>query len=403
MIQVTNVVDALFGLVGWRNDMSDSGLDISSELTESLTGLYFNDAHPLLTLKNLRCIAPNFEQMDDVADPNAAFGEWLKQKTKTSIANAINHFVFSVMPSGGSKTLLEHRLLFNSVGRIGDTVPNKSNLVGLEIHPLHSFDAAVKVEKVGLQAYGDGSVKTFVVDLLSSNDMYNIVNVSVDGVGSYKTGWSVNPINVVNNYDGGQSLYLCYSQKSMIPTSLGMPELKAINRTIDWSKAPCQPCSAADYQAYMAWSKYLEVNPFYVAEQNLIPVFTEGNPFSATFDQQDMVYTNNTNYGLNVELSIFCDYTNFLIRNKFEFVQLIMAQLAVDMLKEFAYNANVRANRNSVNVSRTDVLFALDGNQDSLGLVAKLENMYKGLNVSMKGLDKVCRPCCNKGVRFTVT
>ena len=379
--------------------MSDSGISLSTELTESLTGLYFNDAHPLLTLKNLRCIAPNFEQMEGVADTNAEFGEWLKQKTRTSIANAINHFVFSVMPSGGSKTLLEHRLLFNSVGRIGDTVPNKGNLVGLEIHPLHNFDAAVKIEKVGLQAISDGT-RSFDLCMLSSNDMFDIKHWHIEDIGSYKTGWST-PLSseeqvLVYNFDGGQCLYLFYDQRKLVDGGY-----KAVNRTIDWSKAPCQPCSAADYQAYMAWSKYLEVTPFYVANANVIPV--EGMAFDATFDQQNMVYTNNTNYGLNVELSIFCDYTNFLIRNKFEFVQLIMAQLAVDMLKEFAYNANVRANRNSVNVSRTDVLFALDGNQDSLGLVAKLEDMYKGLNVSMKGLDKVCRPCCNKGIRFTVT
>lgn len=399
MIQVTNVVDALFGLVGWRNDMSDSSLNISAELTQSLTGLYFNDAHPLLTLKNLRCIAPNFEQMEGVADPNAKFGEWLKQKTRTSIANAINHFVFSVMPSGGSKTLLEHRLLFNSVGRIGDTVQNKGNLVGLEIHPLHNFDAAVKIEKVGFQAISENT-RSFDLCMLNSNDMFDVKHWHIEDIGSYKTGWSTSSSSdesiSVYNFDGGQCLYLFYDQRKLVDGGY-----KAVNRTIDWSKAPCQPCSAADYQAYMAWSKYLEVTPFYVASANVIPV--EGMAFDATFDQQNMVYTNNTNYGLNMELSIYCDYTNFLIRNKFEFVQLIMAQLAVDMLKEFAYNANVRANRNSVNVSRTDVLFALDGNQDSLGLVAKLENMYKGLNVSMKGLDKVCRPCCNKGIRFTVT
>ena len=400
MIQVTNVVDALFGLVGWRNDMSDSGLNISAELTQSLTGLYFNDAHPLLTLKNLRCIAPNFEQMEGVADPNTTFCDWLKQKTRTSIANAINHFVFSVMPSGGSKTLLEHRLLFNSVGRIGDTVPNKGNLVGLEIHPLHNFDAAVKIEKVGLQAIGD-STMMFTLHMLSSNDMFSIRRFVLEDVGSYKTGWmsalSTEAPLSINNLDGGQCLYLFYDQNQ-----LANNDYKAVNRTIDWSKAPCKTCHSADYEAYMAWSKYLEITPFYVARENVIPL-EDGAAWDATFDQQNMVYTNNTNYGLNMELSIYCDYTNFLIRNRYEFVQLIMAQLAVDMLKEFAYNANVRANRNSVNVSRTDVLFALDGNQDSLGLVAKLENMYKGLNVSMKGLDKVCRPCCNKGIRFTVT
>lgn len=399
MIQVKNVVDALFGLVGWRQDLTDSGIELSANLTNSDTGLFFNDAHPLLTLKNIKCIAPNFEQIEGTTESN--FSDWLENKTRTSIANAINKFVFSVMPSGGSKTLLEHRLLYNSVGRLSDTIKNTGKYVGLEIHPLHSYDACVRLDRIGLQAFNRGGIKkAFSVVVANSNDLLNPSMVSINDIGSYKVSWANTKNITLNNTDGGQAIYVYYSQDLLASAEEkgGTYPYEAVNRTIDWSKPPCRPCSSEDYSAYMSWSKFLEVSPFYIDARNIQAI--DG---VEVFDQQDMVYSNNTNFGLNVELSIYCDYTSFLIRNRYEFVQLIMKQVAVDMLKEFVYNPNVRANRNSVNVSRTDVLFALDGSNEKAGLMSELEEMYKGLNVSMKGLDKVCRPCCNKGIRFSVT
>jgi hypothetical protein len=440
MIQVKNVVDAIYGLIGWRKDLSDN-IDIASSLTVSESGLYYQDAHPLLTLKNLHSIAPDFsnrvwgeydshktynkgnvvavysqQSREDYTlyicladgttgqDPTSSskwaqtdpFSLWLEEKTKASISNVVSRFVYSVMPKGGTKSILEHKLLFNSVGRLADRVTNKGNLVGLEVHPIQAYDACVKLHKIGVQAIDPddmSAIGRLTVYIKSSNDLFGSVFNEVLRTGNAKTEWVEANVDV-NNRDGGQCLYVCYDQKE-----LELNRQMAINRTIDWSKAPCPTCNNVDYQAFMAWSKYLEVWPFYVARQNLID--DSNNMY--IFDQQDIIYTNHTNFGLNLEISVYCDYTDFMIRNKGEFITLLMKQLAVDMLREFAYNPNVRANRNSVNVSRTDVIFALDGSSEKLGMIRELDDLYKGINFSMRGLDKVCRPCCNNGLRYTTT
>lgn len=440
MIQVKNVVDAIYGLIGWRKDLSDN-IDIASSLTVSESGLYYQDAHPLLTLKNLQSIAPDFsnrvwdeydshktynkgnvvavyEQQSRESytlyicladgttgqDPTSSdkwahtdpFSLWLEEKTRASISNVVSRFIYSVMPKGGTKSILEHRLLFNSVGRLADRVENKGNLVGLEVHPIQAYDACVKLHKIGFQSVNPDDMQApgrLTVFIKSSNDLFGNVFNEVFRTGNAKTEWVEANVDV-NNRDGGQCLYVCYDQKE-----LEINRQMAINRTIDWSKAPCPTCNNVDYQAFMAWSKYLEVWPFYVARQNLI----DDSNRMYIFDQQDIIYTNHTNFGLNLEISVYCDYTDFMIRNKGEFITLLMKQLAVDMLREFAYNPNVRANRNSVNVSRTDVMFALDGSSEKLGMIKELDDLYKGINFSMRGLDKVCRPCCNNGLRYTTT
>lgn len=440
MIQVKNIVDALYGLIGWRADFSNE-VKIDSGLTESKSGLYYQDAHPLLTLKNMASIAPDFANMDwpvwdkdkayhtgdlaaiygeeqkgfdlyrciadntgqDPTDDNSQywavvspFSAWLEEKTRASIANAVTHFVFTNMPKGGTKSILEHRLLFNTVGRIGDRIANGGNLVGLEVHPIHAYDVCVDIHKIGLQAINkDNMQATGSVDLIvkSSNDMLGELSREALIAGGYQTKYKELNKQVANT-QGGQTLYAMYFQNALEANGL-----EAVNRTIDWSKAPCPACNIIEHQAFLAWSKYIEVWPFYVASQNIDML--DGNKF--TFDQQSMFYVNNTNFGLNLEISVYCDYTDFIIRNKSELIPLLLKQIAVDMLKEAAYNANVRANRNSVNISRIEVMQVLEGSQDTQGLFKELENMYKGLTISMRGLDKVCRPCCNNGLRYTTT
>ena len=266
MIQVKNIVDALYGLIGWRADFSNE-VKIDSGLTESKSGLYYQDAHPLLTLKNLASIAPDFANMDwpewdkdkayQTGDLAAIYGEeqkgfdlyrciadntgqdpqtdnsqywavvspfsaWLEEKTRASIANAVTHFVFNNMPKGGTKSILEHRLLFNTVGRIGDRIANGGNLVGLEVHPIHAYDVCVDIHKIGLQAINkDNMQATGNVDLIvkSSNDMLGELSREALNVGGYQTKYKELNKQVANT-QGGQTLSAMYFSNS--PDSLGV-------------------------------------------------------------------------------------------------------------------------------------------------------------------------------------
>jgi len=56
-----------------------------------------------------------------------------------------------------------------------------------------------------------------------------------------------------------------------------------------------------------------------------------------------------------------------------------------------------------MSVSKNDILYELDGDSTSLkksGLGYKLEQVYKSLDVSTRGLDRVCLPCNNGGLKY---
>lgn len=100
-----------------------------------------------------------------------------------------------------------------------------------------------------------------------------------------------------------------------------------------------------------------------------------------------------------------CDFTDFIVEQKELFTDIIAKQVAVDFLREFAYNANVRTNRHSINASRLDILYELDGDSASMkksGLNYALDQAIKALELNTRGVDRICQPCNNNGIKYRV-
>ena len=63
MVRAIDIQEKLLHLIGWEQNYDTSDLKISDALTVSESGLYFQQIHPLLTLQNMSCIAPDFKNM----------------------------------------------------------------------------------------------------------------------------------------------------------------------------------------------------------------------------------------------------------------------------------------------------------------------------------------------------
>ena len=160
----------------------------------------------------------------------------------------------------------------------------------------------------------------------------------------------------------------------------------------------------------MAWSKHLEIHPFFVNEE-LVDAVNFNDDFNKDFakcplhlwDVENNQYTYDNNYGLNLEVTVSCDITDFIVEQRMMFQDVIAKQVAVDMLREFAYNSNVRTNRHSINASRLDILYEVDGDSSSMkksGLSYQLDMAFKAIKLSTSGIDRVCLPCRNNGIKY---
>lgn len=445
MVRANDIQEKLLHLIGWEQNYDTSDLKISDALTVSESGLYFQQIHPLLTLQNMSCIAPDFKNMT-FEEYNAEksyskgnvikygsllykalqnstgkqpdieseywvetnpFSEWLESKTKVSIQKAISRYCNEKIAQGTYKTLCENRTLFDGTGRLVDVVKNKKNLVGFEIVLIRAKGVTTKINKIGLQFTEPGE---YTLYLMHSSMDAPVKIIKLNKIRKNSIEWfSLNDVYLPyqsEDNDAGGSWYLCYFQSELPEGS------QAIRKDKDWSKEPCNSCSRREYLAWMAWSKYIEVHPFFVNEELINGMQDDfnddfNNDFSKQpihlWDVENNQYTYDNNYGLNLEITISCDITDFIIEQRMLFQDIIAKQVAVDMLREFAYNANVRTNRHSINASRLDILYEVDGDSSSMkksGLSYQLDMAFKAIKLSTEGIDRVCLPCKNNGIKY---
>lgn len=433
-MRTRDIQDSFLSLIGWRQSQDTTECNLTEVLTTSESGLYYQDAHPLLTLQNLQSIAPDYKNVSypahststsylkgavvdggnnklyksvkkvpkDIALDNTEywvetypFSEWLEVKTRAFITKAVMKFVNEKMSSGTLKTLCERKTLFDGTGRIYDTINNKQNLVGFEIVPIRSKGVTTKINRIGLQFTEAGNYTVYVMHS-SKLTPYYVETFEKKKPNSLE--WFTPANEICLPYEGpendaGGSWYICYKQSDNPENS------KAIRKSRDWSKGPCNECSRHEYETWKIWSKYIEVHPFYVNEEF---VTTEEDNIQL-WDIEKNLYTYNTNYGINLDITVSCDVSDFIIEQRVLFQDYLHKSVAADFLREFAYNANVRTNRHSINASRPDILYEIDGDSSSMkesGLSYQLNLALKALRVSTNGIDRICQPCKNNGLKY---
>lgn len=438
MYRLKEIQDALLHVVGWEQSF-DPAKAIDTYLTQTESGLYFQGAHPLLTLDTMRAIMPddwgyqypewnsretysagtivkydlngNDDELywESIRDNNTneipgesvlfwkpynILSDFLERVTRNGIATAIQTFTQIKQLDKETRNLLERRTFFDGAGRIRATLQNTHKLVGFEIVPVRALGVTAKIEKIGLQMTGGtGIVKMYLfhssqIDPIKTFDLdFQVKN---GGFQWFTLEDCFLPYISKDNNSGG-SWFLCYNQDEL-------PQgMEAINVSKDWSREPCGTCNIGSVEVWRELTKYLQVTPFMY---NAPETFAE---YPELWDIAYTMYTNTQNYGLNCEITVGCDLTDFIISQRQIFQDVIQKQVAVIALRALAMNPNVRVNRYQSNATRTDILYELDGNTSGVrpgGLGYQLKKAYEALKLDTQGLDRVCLSCNNRGVRY---
>lgn len=437
MIRINEICEALKNVCGWEQSY-DPAKAIDDNLTQTESGLYFQGAHPLLTLDSMAAIMPDdwgiqypvwdaltqwkqnkVVQYGNDTNGNKLFwkakadnvgeeptedslfwskynilSDFLERMTRNGIATAIQTFTQIKQLDKETRNLLERRTFFDGAGRIRATLQNNHKLVGFEIVPVRAMGVTAKIEKIGLQMTGGtGVVKMYLfhssqIDPIKTLDLnFTVTN------GGFQwfplTDCYLPYISDKNN--AGGAWFLCYNQDEL---PAGM---EAINVSKDWSREPCGTCNMGSVEVWRELTKYLQVTPFMY---NAPETFAE---YPELWDIAYTMYTRTQNYGLNCEITIGCDLTDFIISQRQIFQTVIQRQVAAIALRTLAMNPNVRVNRNQSNATRMDILYELDGNTSGVrpgGLGYDLKKSYEALQIDTQGLDRICLACNNHGVRY---
>lgn len=437
MIRINKICEALKNVCGWEQSY-DPAKAIDDNLTQTESGLYFQGAHPLLTLDSMEAIMPDdwgiqypvwdaltqwkqnkVVQYGNDTNGNKLFwkakadnvgeeptedslfwskynilSDFLERMTRNGIATAIQTFTQIKQLDKETRNLLERRTFFDGAGRIRATLQNNHKLVGFEIVPVRAMGVTAKIEKIGLQMTGGTGVVR----------MYLFHSSQIDPIKTFDLNFTVTnggfqwfPLNdcylpyISDKNNAGGAWFLCYNQDEL---PAGM---EAINVSKDWSREPCGTCNMGSVEVWRELTKYLQVTPFMY---NAPETFAE---YPELWDIAYTMYTRTQNYGLNCEITIGCDLTDFIISQRQIFQTVIQRQVAAIALRTLAMNPNVRVNRNQSNATRMDILYELDGNTSGVrpgGLGYDLKKSYEALQIDTQGLDRICLACNNRGVRY---
>ena len=435
MIRLQDIQDALLHVVGWQQDYNPQR-QIDADLTESESGLTFQGAHPLCTLANIRAIMPDdylyqYPAWDNStgyakgakvmhnnsvwiakhanvgSEPNENNPDWkpynmvsdyVRNLTINGINTAVQTFLQEKQLQNETRNLLERRTFFDGAARLAATINPTGKIVGFEIVPVRAMGVTTKIERIGLQMVG--AVGTVRLYLFHSSQVAPFRTIDLEFTntkGGFQWFVPAEPVYLPyipggagNGNDAGGAWFLCYNQNEL---PAGM---RALNVSKDWSVEPCQTCLGGSIESWRQLTKYLQVSPFGIHAPADFAEYPE------MFDIGQVGYTNTQNYGMNLEISVGCDLTDFIISQRAIFATVIQKQVAANVLRTVAMNPDVRVNRNQVNTTRDEILYELDGAPTgrASGLGYELKQAYKALSFDTRGLDRICLQCNNHGVKY---
>ena len=419
MFDISTIQTAFLSLIGWRDSLDPEQSPLASTLTASSSGLYFNDAHPLVTIENIDATAPDYDSMttgvwavgttyalgarvrysnityislqaaNTGKTPSTELTWWkailnvhIESLTKTAIVNMVERFINERQLQNASKALLEDVRLFDGSGRVTSSIIAQSRFVGFEIKVRNYLGLVASIKKVSAQFTGlQDKTKLY---LFHSSQEAAVATFEMTTTKTDTAEW-LTPVGFDMNFckyaynDAGGAWYVGYFEDDITG--------QAINRDIDLVAQPCGECFKDQYNRY-SWeirNRYISVIPCQFPASALNGVTLP--------DMDKVAYSSNENWGLNLAITAHCDLTDFFIDNKNIFIRALWKQVAHDVIKGIAFSTRIDGLKNELKADAYSELKGDPAKEYRQGIEHELNNEYKAINFAISDLNS---PCMNK-------
>lgn len=405
------IESGLATLVGFRNH-NHKDYDVYKHIGVSDSGLYIdNTSHPLITVENIHACAEMFVNIDVrqyqtgtyekdalVRDSDKIYQSLtdgnntaLTDTSKWKETNLLSYYLENVRKNAAlkligevisklklyevAKTLLTDTQLYKGVGNSSQKVTKYGRFVGFKITPKHK-DVSISLKWAGLQVDTLNPAFKLYVYHTSQDAPLKVFDLNINKVIDFT--WK--PVDVSLLGDG--VFYIGYYENEL--TGQAIWKDHSFNGS-------CSSCNNIETHLFSQWSKFIEVQPFYVDN-----IWLNGTDL---FNTEKAIDVNNTNYGLNLKFSVNCDVTGQILDNKMLFADALRKQITHDLVESMAYS--LRDNQKKVRVSEL-AFAALDNTETKAkGLKSQLEDAIKAIQFDISGMSSVCMPCNQKSVTIT--
>jgi hypothetical protein len=350
----STIINCLRGLIGFEQPYNDEVVTLDNDLSNSASGLYINNLHPLLTYENILACAEHFERtnvrawsstVNYQAGALSKSGALIYQALKPGINHAVNddeywkptnllsaylrrvydaasHKLFNTIFTQKklhevAKSILGSVQLFEGVGNLSGRITKNNRLVGLRIKLLNP-DTVANILEIGLQLdTAQANVKVYLYHSQSNEPLHTF---EINHTKSLTFQWHA-VVAQLNNTAG--YYYLVYKESELTGS--------AVRKEITFTSTPsCGSCSDAiiNAQLYSKWHRYISIQPFYV------------NSYvgPGLWDESQEMYYKETNWGMNIRMAVQCDVSNILCTYKSVLTNPLSQQITVDLLNEMSFS-----------------------------------------------------------------
>jgi len=335
MINITKIQNALVGIVGFKQPYNPDYAIVDSTNQASSSGYFITD-NPYAKIEYIK------DNQDYVGISTTDFNLLLADVKKSSISSICNQ-VFS------DYDFIDRTMLFKNASNKIDVETLPIGFVGYRIRVTSQNDVAFKISRVLLDFQGTGSFTLLLWNSAKKDPIQSkVITITTDHQ-EVTLDWVID--NTDTTYKG--EYYIGY-----IANSLSVTPYKR-----DWNAGNI-----------LSTPKYLEVNRIKVVNQ-----------LTTTLFDLTKIEGISQHNGLNLDISVYEDYTDFIINNKTLFARAIQIYGIISCIQ--LYLSSLRSNSNQAQSAQLyeKLMIELKGTgSDSIVKVIGLENQLLGEIASIR-------------------
>lgn len=356
---------------------------------------------------------------------------WVKQKYNQAVSNMMSAVISKKKLSHMAKAVLEKQQLYRGFGSIHNKIIAQGRFVGVSILPQQADGLLTIINQVGIQLTKSQEFLKFYLYHSDCQDAIGVWEIPIINENTFNwqpllenspLPWIINSAYEAGIYVSDGGLY--FKSNNIIVDSVTKPSLdkvnwssvrlnpdcimkylnqntsgvyyfgyyesdlvgQALSKSWDCTASPCYNCDGGDVQDYNRWSRYTSMQTICVSANDI-------NEDRTIFDTKKVSNGNITNWGINLNITVRCDLTDFMIENKLLFADTFAFQVCKEFLESIATTTRLGPDPAQTKLS---AIAALDAKAPGNWIKSYNDNI-DSLNLDLSGFSNACMTCNEKG------
>jgi hypothetical protein len=311
MVNINKIQTAMLGLVGFNQPYNPSYAIVNIDNLASESG-YFATDNPYAKIEFIK------DNQDYFDISNEDFNAFLVTLKKSSISNIVNQ-VFS------SYDFLERDMLYKNASNKVDVEQLPLGFVGYRIKVSNAKNIAFKINRVLLDFDGAGDIELILWNTASKTPIYTKEATITTDHQIEVLDWTID--NSGNTYKG--EYYIGYHTTGL---------------TVHPYKRQYNNASV------MTSLKNIALEKVFVANHNSATLFDVSKADGISED-----------LGLNLDISVYDDFTDFVINNKMLFARALQLQMTISCIQIYMASLRSNSNQSHANQIYEKIMIELEG------------------------------------------